>query len=166
MKRKLCFLNGDSVGRRYNNKYVSGYLPEFENMESEQYCSIIGRQDSLRAATCDVPPPCEDKKCEFGFKRDENHCQVSCDCVEDDKRFLLDDIIIRKEEKPFVMKKYQVNIVDCRSLVIYFYFKRSGGAQACINRWDNIRQDNKYIVPYTIPESLRPVFKHFSTKIP
>ena len=71
-------------------------------------------------------PPCGDKECEFGFKRNQNHCQVSCDCVEDDERFLMDDIIIRDEIKPFVVKKIQVTIFDCRSLIVELYFLEIG----------------------------------------
>ena len=122
IEQKLCFLKGDSFGQKTNTEYVSGYLPQFEDLESEQYCAIAGHQDSLRAATCGVVPPCGDKECEFGFKRNQNHCQVSCDCVEDDQRFLMDDIIIRDEIKPFVVKKIQVTIDDSRSLMIELYF--------------------------------------------
>ena len=79
-------------------------------MESEQYCAVKGREEAinLRGAVCGVLPPCGDKECEFGFKRNENNCQDTCDCVEDDERFLVDDIIIREEVKPFVLKKVQV----------------------------------------------------------
>ena len=81
-------------------------------MESEQYCAIKSHEAKLRGAVCGVLPPCGDKECEFGFKRNENNCQDTCDCVEDDERFLMDDIIIREEVKPFVLKKVQVIYVD------------------------------------------------------
>ena len=45
---KLCFLKGDSIGHKINTEYVSGYLPQFEDLESEQYCAIVGYQDSVR----------------------------------------------------------------------------------------------------------------------
>ena len=77
-------------------------------MESEQYCEMIGDQASLRGAICGIAPPCGDKECEFGFKRNENNCQDTCDCVEDDEIFLMGDIIVREETKPFILQKYQV----------------------------------------------------------
>ena len=157
VEQKLCFLKGDSVGQKTNTKYVSGYQPHFEDLESEQFCAIAGNQDPLRAATCGILPSCDDKECEFGFKKNENHCQVSCDCVEDDENFLMGDIIIREEVKPFVLKKIQV-IIQVIFIFAYRTFQRSGGAQAFINFWDNIPQNNKYIIPYTISESLRTVF--------
>ena len=108
IEQKLCFLKGDSVGQRNNTAYVSGYLPQFEDLESEQYCAVAGNQDLLRTTTCDVAPPCGNKECEFGFKRNEKNCQDSCDCYEDDERFIMDDIIITEEIKPYVLKKLQV----------------------------------------------------------
>ena len=111
VEQKLCFLKGDSVGQRNNTEYVSGYLSQFEDMESEQYCEMISHQASLRGAICGIAPPCGDKKCEFGFKRNENNCQDSCDCVEDDEIFLMGDIIVREETKPFILQKYQVKSV-------------------------------------------------------
>ena len=99
------------MGQRINTEYVSGYLSQFEDMESEQYCEMIGHQASLRGAICGIAPPCGDKKCEFGFKRNENNCQDSCDCVEDDEIFLMGDIIVREETKPFILQKYQVRSV-------------------------------------------------------
>ena len=127
-------------------------------MESEQHCEMIGDQASLRAAICGIAPPCGDKECEFGFKRNENNCQDSCDCVEDDKLFLMGDIIVREETKPFVLRKYQVKSKFTKTQ-IQRYFKRSGGAPANVYFWDNIRRNNKYKIPYTISDSLRLVFK-------
>ena len=45
---KLCFLKGDSTGLKNNTEYVSGYLPEFEDFESEKYCHDVGNALKLR----------------------------------------------------------------------------------------------------------------------
>ena len=55
------------TGQKANDEYQSGYLPQFEDFESEFYCQNVG-DETLRAATCDVAPNCGHKTCEYGFK--------------------------------------------------------------------------------------------------